>query len=55
MIAERLHQVWVSRDRRATREKIETESKIRKWFLGSHKASQDLARAQILPNIEYHV
>ena len=55
MIAERLDQVWVSRDRRATREKIETESKIRKWFLGSHKASQDLARAQILPNIKYHV
>ena len=34
---------------------IETESKIRKWFLGSHKASQDLARAQILPNIKSHV
>ena len=49
LIAERVWiRVWVSRDRRATREKIETESKIRKWFLGSHKASQDLARAQIL-------
>jgi hypothetical protein len=40
MIAERfggLDEGLVSRDRRAIREKIETEPKIRKWF-------QDLAR-----------
>ena len=35
----------VSRDHRAIREKIETESKIRKWFQDFHQAkylSQDL-------------
>jgi hypothetical protein len=34
----------VSRDRRAIREKIETEPKIRRWFQDSHQAkylSQD--------------
>ena len=32
MIAERLCGLDVSRDRRAIREKIETEPKLRKWF-----------------------
>ena len=41
MIAKRfggLDEGLVSRDRRAIREKIETEPKIRRWFSGSHQA-----------------
>jgi hypothetical protein len=51
LIAERfrgLDEALVSRERRAIREKIGTEPKIRKWFSGSHQAkhlSQDLTFA----------